>query len=180
MSLTAAAGSISKAIENLRTTLADCSTFRNGVGAGDAPTALEHVFYEALPPPAEGSEYSAAELVGYRPYALVSMEVENGFQAAADAHGSHFEFDESGVLSVWFEDNVEPSIAEQHGEISRRFLNVVGSIVDELQALAGTGGYLAAQAIEVVMGPGRGALDERSAQGDYVALRLRIAWGPAS
>lgn len=178
MPLTAPSGPVSLAIENLRVILANCTAFQSWVGAGNAATALEHIFYEALPPPAEGGEYSLAELQAYRPFALVGMEAEDGFYTRSDAQGAGFEWDlGGGRLSLWLEENVEPSIALDAAEVSRRFCNTIGAIIDELCDLSGTATYLALHSVRVLMGPGRGDKAERATQGDYVAMRLGIEWG---
>jgi len=172
MPLSAPQGSISKAVDNLRVTLADSTTFRTWVGAVDQATALVKINYESLPPPADKNEHTLAELTAYRPYALLWTSPENGFRL------SHFD-NESGVMMLRFVQTVEIIIADDAAEIARRFLNTLGAIFDEIMALNRVGGYLATEAIELESGPFRADADEAAAQGDYIFADAKLTWGVA-
>ena len=70
----------------LAKTLADCSEFRNLVGAADHAAAFAKIWHEALPPPADGArKYSLAELQAYRPYALVFLRDPDGMGTTRQA-----------------------------------------------------------------------------------------------
>ncbi len=70
----------------LAKTLADCTEFRNLVGATDHASAFANIWHEALPPPAAGgNEYSLDELNDYRPYALVFLRDPSGMGASAQS-----------------------------------------------------------------------------------------------
>lgn len=175
--MTAPQGSISKAVDNLRVTLADSAAFRSWVGAVDQATALVKIYYESLPPPADKNEHTFAELVAYRPYALVWTVPDSGFALRHDAHSGLFVYNESGLMMIRLIQAVDAGIANDPAEISRQFLNTVGTILDQLAAKAGGGGYLAIEEMELDFGPYRGDPDERSTQGDYVGADVKLSWG---
>lgn len=73
----------------LAKTLADCSEFRNLVGATDHATAFARIWHESLPPPGGGAhKYSLAELASYRPYALVFTRDPDGLSARREGSPS--------------------------------------------------------------------------------------------
>lgn len=70
----------------LALTLADCTEFRNLVGAADHAAAFARIWHESLPPPGAGArKYTLAELEAYRPYALVFLRDPDGLSAARQA-----------------------------------------------------------------------------------------------
>lgn len=173
MPLTAPAGSISLAVDNLRTTLADSAMFRTWTATANQAAALARIYYESLPPPGDKNEHTLAELTAYRPYALVWTEPESGFTKRTDGFVAA---DESGVMLMRFIQTVDPSIANDPAEISRRFINTLGTILDEMIALSWGGGYLAISEMKLEFGPYRGDPDEKSSQGDYVGADVQVTW----
>jgi hypothetical protein len=70
----------------LAKTLADCTEFRNLVGAADHAAAFARIWHESLPPPAGGAQkYDLSELQAYRPYALVFLRDPDGMTGSAQS-----------------------------------------------------------------------------------------------
>jgi len=174
MPLTAAEGSVSLAVDHLRVMLADSATFRTWVGAANQAAALARIYYEALPPPANRNEYTLAEALALRPFAQIWSAPHAGFTMRPDAVGARSA--ESGSLSIQFEQTVDSLITDDAAEISRRFANVIGKIMDDLDAVREVAGYLSFTAL-AFSGVGRGDMDKRSAQGDFVVATIDMEWG---
>lgn len=174
MPLTVGEGSISLAVDHLMVMLADSATFRTWVGAANQPAALARIYYEALPPPANRNEYTLAEAVALRPFAQIWSAPHAGFTKRPDAAGAKSA--ESGSLSIQFEQTVDSSITTDAAEISRRLANTIGKIMDEMDAVREVAGYLCFTAM-TFSGLGRGRMDERSGQGDFVVATLEVEWG---
>ena len=172
--MTAPLGSIALAQEYLRTTLADCTSFRTWVGAVNQAQALARIHHEALPPPITGSEHTLEELRAYRPCALIWTDVDNGFARRVVSVDSSID---SGSLGLRLAQDVGEEISHLHAEVYQRFINSVGQIVDELVGLAGLAGYLAMTSLELKSGPFRSHPDEYETVGDIQFCDLRITWG---
>jgi hypothetical protein len=174
---TAAAGSMSLAQENLRTILAACATFRTLVGAADAAAALPRIHHEFLTAPAADT-YTADEMAGLRPYAIVSTDPACGFERVSHALGS---FSSRGRLILILARSVpvaaqgQPAIGQAEADLLWR--NTVGQIMDELATLSsGTAGYLSIEGIRVAMGPGRYTDQRDPAVGEEMGAVLLITW----
>ena len=174
MPLTAAAGSISLAVDNLRVTLADSAAFRTWSGTSTQAAALARIYYESLPPPTDKNEHTLVELTALRPYAAVWTDEFDGFTYRQDAALSTPK--ESGTMLIKFEQTVDPTIVNDYPEISRRFINAIGTIIEEVMDFYNVGGYLAIEQA-TLMKFGRGDPDERSAMGDYMAAVVKCEWG---
>jgi len=171
------AGGMSLAQEYLRTALADCSTFQAWVGAADQAEALARIYHEALPAPANGNEYTLAELQAYRPFALIWTSEQNGYSKRRLAVGT---WAESGRIMIRLEEDVDPQIANDPAEVARRFRNTIGQIIDELCALTDPGaGYLVFHTVTVEAGPIRTEEDEARTLGDAQAVELSVEYGSA-
>ncbi|RMF87769.1 MAG: hypothetical protein D6741_20110, partial [Planctomycetota bacterium] len=71
MALTPAQGALTEVEERMAVMLAACASFQAWVGAADSTAARASIYFDAIPPPA-GSDYTRAELDGYRPWAIIS------------------------------------------------------------------------------------------------------------
>lgn len=172
--MTTATGSLSLSKENLRITLADCATFRTWVGATTAAQALNRIHHEGLPPRTSGEEYTIEELNALRPYALLSTE---SFGSRHEAASTSFDYRDSGTIRCRLVQEVPQEIADDHGEIGRRFDNVVGGIMDDLAALSGQGGYLAIEGMDMPEPWTRTEDNRQATDGDFVQVDLLFEWG---
>ena len=175
--MTAPAGSLMLAQDNAKKTLADVTAFRTWAGAADQAEALDRIYHDGLPPPADREGYSKDELELYRPCALIWTEEDAGFGAEAIAtSGDAFEWQGRGKIVITFEQNVPPEIAEDLAEVDLRFKNSIGQIIDGLTDLFGGAGYLAC--LDLTMdGPFRVRPDNEPDQGDWQIARLTLGWG---
>jgi len=171
--MTAAAGSLMKAQDHLRTMLANAAAVRTWMGVETVAAALAKIHHEALPPPADDAvEYTLAELATYRPFIIVSTDEENGYRKTAEAMGV---FAAGGTLRVELEQAV-PADKTNPAEIAILFKNSIGAIIDELVGMVDTAGYLAFDQIAMTLGPFRATEDEATTQGDWQAVVLELEW----
>lgn len=182
---TAASGPLMLPLEYLRNALADSAAFRTWVGTAGAniqEQARNRIHYESLsPPPASGDVYTLVELQSLRPFAMLWMNQEDGFQSVRDAAAGGDEWAHSGRLFMWFEQDILEAIQGDAAEIYVRFMNQIGSFITEMQdaaAAAGSGAtrYLVWNTLNIVMGPIRSELDELVLQGDYMRMIMSVDW----
>ena len=174
--MTTPVGCISLAENHLKTMLADSTEFRTWVEAIDQASALDDIYIEALPAPADKRVHTLVELTALRPYAIIWTDPEDGFSMSHVATSSTFDFSEAGVLMMRFIDDVLPSIETDPAEIALRFKNHIGLILDDFKSLAGLGTYLAIDRVGIDLGPYRSDEDDQGTQGDYVGVDLRVEW----
>src|SRR3989304_17006 len=132
MSLSAPVGILSDVIEVFRNTLADSGAFRTWVNAPTRAEALERIYYEGYPPPGDGVAHILEELLHLRPCAIVWLEPLEGVRGEKGSSGSgDANFAHSGAVMVKLIQDIDPAIAADPGEISRRFCNTAGGGVQE-------------------------------------------------
>jgi len=161
-------GSLSVPLGLLADTLAASAAFRAWVGATTGTE--EENLTAAL---ARIYEYESESWT--RPYGLVSHD--DLWHAGKIADGSHNLFSHDGELFLGFEADAEET---GDAELSaRRFSNTVGTILDEMKALAGTPGYLNIVDIQKKTGPQRcrpDRRDEADAAEDYWLIECKVRW----
>ena len=160
-------GSLSVPLGLLADTLAASAAFRAWVGATTGTE--EENLAAAL---ARIYEYESESWT--RPYALVSHD--DLWAAEKIADGTRNLFSHNGELFLGFEADATGTDAESS---ARAFSNTVGTILDEMKALAGTPGYLNIVDIMKKTGPQRcrpDRRDEADAAEDYWLIELRVRW----
>jgi hypothetical protein len=172
-------GSLLKPMEWLRISLAQSATFRTWTSTSSQQAALAKVYLEGLPHPADGLEYTVAEIQGYRPYALIYMAESLGLIKQRDSYGAGFEFGkESGQLKLLLTENVSDAVGhEPSSKANLTFKRTVGKIIDELGVLFGQGENLAGTGITLEQGPYWPHEDRIPGEGLFVAVVLAINWG---
>lgn len=141
---TAATGRLGKALSYLRTSLSNSAAFQTLTGSGNATEALEHIYLEALPPPANNAEnYSLTELGTYRPFAIVFKETFVRSKTAIPAS-----FETALDLGIYLEQAIASEIADDPWEVVMRWQNIIDAIREEVEAQADTAGRLCFDAIE--------------------------------
>lgn len=180
----------------LAKTLADCTEFRNLVGAADHAAAFARIWHESLPPPADGADhYSLAEQESYRPFALIFTNDLDGEMSSrqASAPGS---WADNGSLRILIEVPTPADLDESPVLLDQLMKQIVGRIVrrppDEtagsfygLLDLAHTtnesGGYSYLAADQVSFrGYHRSSLRDQPGQGDYLFAWLEVQYGQRS
>ena len=182
--VTAAAGPLSEIEDLAADTLAACKHFQTLVGEASAALAKNHIYFDALPPPASDADtYTLAELEGYRPYAVINTEPQGGYRWRHQGSGAAWTFAGNGALTIEIEADIDSGDLGDPQEYMRLFKNTIGQIVlteDQVNPglldLAGQGGYLPIREA-VFYGPFRGAEEERKQQGDYLAAMIDLNWG---
>lgn len=158
-------GPLSLPLTNLQTILANCATFQEWVGADNAEAAKARIYLVAVD---EGSYI--------RPYALVAQGDE--WKRELSAGGAGHVFQPSGNLFLMFEANVSEAYQSDHRDAELEFTNKIGTIIKEMEALAGQSGYLTVNYINYKEeGPSRSSEDERETQGDFYQVILEVGWG---
>lgn len=136
-------GGIYSAKNTFKVTLADCAVFRTWVDAsGDdiQVQALNRIYKDAAPPPADGDKYTLAELQALRPFAL--LWTEPGFQKLQDA--SAMQCSNDGAIRVGLEQDVPDRICTDFGAIADEFELFLETVINQMLDLSGGpgGGYL--------------------------------------
>jgi len=162
-----ASAAISLPLENLRTLVAASANFQAWVGAGDASEAKEHVYRVAADSPFSSK----------RPFALVRNADPGEVEHASEAGGAAQYFVESGALELYFEDAVAEANQDSHADAELAFLNTVGAIMGDMEALAGSGTYLTMTGWQILAGPTRSHPDETESGGDFYQVLLKVTWG---
>lgn len=170
-----AEGGITLAEENLKATLAGCARFREwALNAPDATAAGLRVYIDDLPdPPGDADSYSAEQLQGLRPFAIIRTDGRGGYSKAKVAT---LGYAEAGKLQIWFEENVTQSDASDVMLLERKFKNTLGVILDQLLNLAYQPGYLAIDLI-TFNGPYRCSENEGTGEGDHHFAVFDIQYG---
>lgn len=97
--------------QRLAAMLSKLAAFQTFVGVATEAAALAKVYHQGLPEPAdtESGEYTAGELAGYRPCAIVAAPDEDSFRISRIAEQAH---KTAGKLVVIF---IESVAATSHG-----------------------------------------------------------------
>jgi len=161
-----ATGPLSLPLENLRTLLANSATFKTWVGAADVTAAKDRIYLAGV----AGTAYT-------RPYAVVMQAGAGGLERVAEADGAAKRFIASGRLLLALEDDVPSDYQSSYADAELDFTNTIGAIISEMEALAGTSGFLAVKHIAIHSGPARSDADEKSSTGDYYQIVLEVEWG---
>ena len=174
----APSGSVSLALELLRTTLGASATFRTWTGAADQSAAEARIYKGALPKPVSGKySHSLAELQTLRPYAIIFEQAEEGYATRAVAMSDSRVFVSSGSFGILLEWDIPSNISNDPAEIAIQFRNTYGGIIDAIEAPASTAGFLDINEMAVEDGPWRSHEDDLEIYGDVKIVMLRISWG---
>jgi len=172
--MTEPVGSLSLARSYLRNTIADCDTFRTWIGATTQEQARRRIFYDSLPAADRGLTLTRAELEAYRPHVLL---FNVGYASERDSAGANFGADEGGAIVARFEQDVPAEIADNPAEITLRFENTVGQILDEIHDKSMTGGYLLVVRLTISQPTLRVPHKYIAKEGDYVQTDALALWG---
>lgn len=160
----AASSTRSLVVENMRLLLADCASFRSWVGAADQAAALAKIFVRG-----------DIDVLS-RPFAVVGP---NGVdERERVAGGTRNVFMARGEVLVHFESDVASGDAGSHEAAFYAFENVIGAIVDEIQLLSGSDGYLNLEGFRQVEEPKRSKWvdDEAGAAEDFYFEQCVGSW----
>jgi len=152
-------GMLSLPLHYLRLTVAGSSNFQTWVGAANATEALARVY---------------PILTDTLTLPLAAVDFADNFRRSLFASDVRNWFKQEGDLAVLF----RASIDSEHNEADAAytFLNSVGAIISDMEALAGKPGYLDISGITVDAGPQRPLEDEKKTIGDFYEIIFRIEW----
>jgi len=170
------AGMVSLRQETLRVSLADVQAFRDFCGVATQAAALARIHHEGLRPPAdEDVGYTLTELQAYRPYAAI-FTPDGGFARVAVAMSDHYVFQTaSGQLRLLLvKDAFESSGGLPTPDAFLQFQNELGLIVEGLESLAGSGGYLAYERAILLDGPFSSNQNDVPTEGVWLAAELQF------
>lgn len=166
--MTTPSGSMNLSVKYFRDMLAASPAFQTWTGTPDSTGALERIYYEGLPAPANSIRYTRGELEDYRPYALVYIADEGGFTRDILATTS---FDEAGIVVLTLEQTAPTNLGDDpSSDANIQWSNSIGEIVDGLATLraamtnAVTDQYLAFDRLRL-MARGWASKDQQVAQG---------------
>lgn len=149
------AGTQSLVVSNVRTLLANCTTFQDWTGSQTAEEAAEHIY-----------PFSADLNLLTRPFAVVDVRE---YRANKETNSS---FEHAIGVMLAFEADTE---GDEYNESYFAFFDVVSAIVDEMQEKAGTDGLFDMQNIELEDGPNRTGIQLRATEGDYYYVVYRVS-----
>jgi len=156
-----ATGSIALPLDLLETTIANSAEFQAWVEAANATAAKTRIYQTAV------------ERDGWtRPYAFIT----DGDSWRANKQGDPNCFVRSGSLVLGFETDVGSDDVETAARILR---NKAGTVLDEMMALAGFGGYLAITDIEKLEGVVESwseAEDGAGTKEHYLIYEVEVLW----
>jgi hypothetical protein len=98
------------------------------------------------------------------------------FSARAEAGGGGFAYEHTGAVLACFEDDVDPDDADDHGDAFDAFSNQVGAVLLEVEALAGSGTYLAVEDFDLIWPPRRAAPEDRAGGRDFFEAGITARW----
>ncbi len=176
-----AVGRLSKAEEFARVTLADAAAFRTWCGASTQAEALARVHPQALPGPNANREHTIEELQTARPFVILNHDPEpGGYSREMTAiDGAGYNSIDSGRIMVEFQQDVPPKRKNDSQAVLRAATNSMGTMLDDVFALAGMGDYLDIRRIQVA-GPWRNAFNKQATQGDFLLWTWVLVWGRLS
>jgi len=170
-------GPSSLAAQYLRLSLAACASWQAAVNAANAADALNRIYKNGLPRPANRIAHTRGELQGYRPYALVFTAERAGITKREEAMGDHIEYSDSGRLMLRIvRESPDSAGDEPTHDANRTFKNLLGEVIDELCDLAGQGGYLAITTITLLAGPFWPPRDLIETEGLWQSADLLVEW----
>lgn len=180
----------------LALTLADCSEFRNLVGATTHAEAFAHIWHESLPPPADDADsYTLAEMQAYRPFALIFTNDLDGEMSSRQA-STPGAWSDQGSLRILLEIDTPQDLEDSPVLLDHFMKQILGRLIrrpsdetagafygllDRAHTTNETDGYsyLAADTVSY-RGYHRSSYREHLDQGDYLFAFLEVQYGQRS
>lgn len=161
-------GPLSLPLFYLKETLAASETFQGWIGATGTTeekiaTAKTRIY-----------EFCVERADWTRPYAFITDG--DSWRAIKDGEGTHSWFGFEGALAMGFESDITEG--EDVDLEARRLRNIVGAIIDEMNLLAGRGGYLAIDQIDKEEGPVESAIDATETENaeHFFQMTFMVGW----
>jgi len=156
-------GMLSEPLDNLATLIANCATWRTWVEADTVAEAKASIY----PSPVDFDDMA-------RPYACIWWDREFRKRAIAE----YTSVAGPNSLELVIEADVPEAYRDDHTDAMYWFLNQLGAIIAEAEALVATGNYFLARGWHMERNAIRRSLHEESAgDGDYMRAVLRVEYG---
>jgi len=179
---TAATSIRGKALQTMRTMLADCAAIQSLFEAVDADEALERIYLGCLPAPSDGRKYTTTELDGYRPFAIVAPS-SPAIISMHEAVSGGWTHGRRGVIDIYIERTHPVAENGEDDQIDFEWIDLVDSIrqtndqddpgLIELHERAGNISIRQIDILEIT----RSDEAEQTALGDYQSALIRVYWG---
>jgi hypothetical protein len=154
-------GPLSIPLATLKTMLSKSATFQAWVNAATEAEALASIHVVSVESEDER-----------RPFAIINIGAKWASNLSAGGAGNFFINDGELILAF------EADVAEVSESLAvYEFLDKIGAIIEEIQALSGLGGYLSFHSIECSEPPVRSVDNELPTEGDYYRTAFAITYG---
>lgn len=176
----APSGPISLMLDNLRNLVAASATFQAWTQTANATLAKAFTYPIDLPAQEGQTDFTAAQLAEMRPLAIVDLfrlPGRSGLEAYSSDRTAEGAFTDSGKLLLSFEADVPEEYSNSPADAEMDFLNKVGGILADMEALGGQDGYLSVHNFEILIGPWRGDQTKIASQGDFFKMILLVSVG---
>lgn len=163
-------GPIALSEDAIKTTLADCASFRTLVDADTRTKAASHIYADALPAPI-GAEYTPDELKLLRPCAMI-------WTVTCRLMDNESENREQGVAMIRLYVDTPKRIAHLTEWVGEEFRNVVGDILADFRDLRATSvnPYLSPGGSQGVVEMTRIHPDQYEGFGDCQWADIQVEW----
>lgn len=176
---TEATGDMALAMENYRTLLASSATWQAWVGAtGTEPERIAtaktfiHFCGTKIDRTLTTDAQKVAAWQAKRPFAIVTQDDD----WAQVKRGEGGPFTASGSLLCYIEDDVEIADKDNIEEPWIPFANKLDDVLKDMEALAGTDGYIRVQSFALAVPPRRADRGLVPTQGDHQLAVLSVMW----
>lgn len=163
--------SLSLFLTNVQSLIAGSASWQTWTGhANDPASAARSVYLVGVTPPKilkaapDNQGYAPADFDALRPFIILNYAMRDGYDGRQDGISA---FVERARVMFSFEDSVPPEDAEDYQAAVTSFLDNVGSVLADLQALAGVDGNANLHDIRLERAPTRADQTERATRGDY-------------
>jgi len=153
-------GVMSLPLANLEIIIANSSAFQAWAGAADDVAAKDNIHLVNVP-----------DAVLVRPFALVGFADKWKAQKTAE-----FFHEKRGELFLMFESDVLLANQASEADAVFAFMNVVGAVISEVLALAGTNGFLNVTEVEMTTNPMRITDEDAQMLDDYYTVEFSVIW----
>lgn len=180
-SYTAKSSVLGKNLLTLRTMLSNAFHVQGLLGATNASEAAERIFIGCLPAPADGKQYTLAELNQYRPFILIGPASNLAIRARHESVGGSWTHGRQGETDIFLERAHPNSGRDDQDDFA--WIDLIDTIRQSndvakpgLIELHEGEGYLSIRMIEILE-IWRGEPEEAQSVGDYQSARMRVHWG---
>lgn len=169
--MTVPTGTLGLAKLHLRQAIADSATFRTWVGATSQAQALERIYYDKVPDPADGEEHTLEEGKALRPCVIVWHVTSDSPSVASNGSTNTAQ-----TLQAHFEWQVPDEIRDDSSEVAIRLDNTIDAIRAEMRQAKDQNGHLYFENDAIAEPYKRSDPDDIPTYGDYATEDITFSW----